>query len=370
MSFFPDYFTVIRGAPWGSQAFHPCSQTCHWHSQACHRCSQDCRQCSHMLLGARKVLSGTPRCSQTYHNHSHGTPVPVIRDPSYSERRPECPPKVWYSPEIDASKFTLHILSDTPGGFQRLKYILLMSHILNAGHVGDAVAVAVAVAAGDRLAAACDGRPTHRQNSWESHTSFSSSNKADETIKRIVGLLYQLFWDVIKEVLITAALIVVRLCHRSVHTSWVDPSADHAADTVYLFGWNLWRGRTTIRVKTMHYICACIINCENNVACIAHMLCFTSWTKLWQDCTLACFPGRQAIVDGRHGEANECQVDFINQWSIFHSHLSDAIEICPVNKMHNFSHCKLKLALLNWLSSQQSENKGTLNLPHKCLWGM
>ena len=27
------------------------------------------------------------------------------------------------TPEIDASKFTLHILSDTPGGSQRLKYI-------------------------------------------------------------------------------------------------------------------------------------------------------------------------------------------------------------------------------------------------------
>ena len=55
------------------------------------------------------------------------TSVPVIRDPSYSEGQPECPPRVRYSPEIDASKFTLHILSDTPGVFQRLKYILLMS---------------------------------------------------------------------------------------------------------------------------------------------------------------------------------------------------------------------------------------------------
>jgi len=36
------------------------------------------------LRGASKVLSGAPTCSQTYHNHSHGTPVPVIRDPSYS----------------------------------------------------------------------------------------------------------------------------------------------------------------------------------------------------------------------------------------------------------------------------------------------
>jgi len=78
------------------------------------------------IPGAPNVLSGAPRCSQTYHNHSHGTPVAVIRDPSYSEGRPECPPRVWYFPEIDPFKFTLHIISDTPGGFQRLKYILLM----------------------------------------------------------------------------------------------------------------------------------------------------------------------------------------------------------------------------------------------------
>jgi hypothetical protein len=81
---------------------------------------------SPVLPGAHDVLSGAPTCSQTYHNHSHGTPVPVIRDPSYSECRPECPPRVWDSPDIDASKCTLHILSDTPGGFQRLQYVLLM----------------------------------------------------------------------------------------------------------------------------------------------------------------------------------------------------------------------------------------------------
>jgi len=96
-----------------------CSQTCRRGSQACHRRS-------HVLPGAPEVLSGALRCSQTYHNHSHGTRVPVIRDPSYSQSRPECPPRVWYSPEIDASKFALHILSDTPGGFQRLRYIVLM----------------------------------------------------------------------------------------------------------------------------------------------------------------------------------------------------------------------------------------------------
>ena len=80
-----------------------------------------------VLPSEPKVLSTTRRCSPTYHNHSHGTPVPVIRDRSYSEVQLEWPPRVWYSPEIDTFKFTLHIRSDTPGVFQRRKYILLMS---------------------------------------------------------------------------------------------------------------------------------------------------------------------------------------------------------------------------------------------------
>jgi len=64
------------------------------------------------------VIRGAPR-------HVAGTPTLVASAPSFSEGWQECPPQVWYSPEIDASKFTLHILSDTPGGFQWLKYILL-----------------------------------------------------------------------------------------------------------------------------------------------------------------------------------------------------------------------------------------------------
>jgi len=104
------------------------SQTCPRHSQVLPGLSSALSGLSPVLPGAPKVLSGAPRCSQTYHNHSHDTPVPVIRDPSYSEGRQKCPPRVWYSPEIDASKFTLHILSDTPGVFQWLKYILLLQH--------------------------------------------------------------------------------------------------------------------------------------------------------------------------------------------------------------------------------------------------
>jgi len=64
------------------------------------------------LPGAPKVVVGAPRV--------------VVGAPSYSEGRQECPPRVWYSAEIDASMFTLHILSDTPWGFQCLKYIVLM----------------------------------------------------------------------------------------------------------------------------------------------------------------------------------------------------------------------------------------------------
>jgi len=78
------------------------------------------------LPGAPTVLHGASIWSQTNHNHSHGTSVPVIRDPSYTHCWRECPPMVWYSPAIDASKFTLHILANTPGGSQWLKHILLM----------------------------------------------------------------------------------------------------------------------------------------------------------------------------------------------------------------------------------------------------
>jgi len=102
------------------------SQSCCWRSEACYLCTEPCRRCSQVLPGAPEVPSCASRWSQTCHNHSHGTSVPVIRDLSYSEGCQRCHPRVWYSPEIDASKFTLHILSVTPGGSQWLKYILLM----------------------------------------------------------------------------------------------------------------------------------------------------------------------------------------------------------------------------------------------------
>jgi len=120
---FPDCSTVIWGAsrlvPGTPRLVIGAPRLVIW-------CSRACRRHSQVLPGAPGILSGTPTCSQTYQNHSHGTLVPVIRDHSYSVCQPDCPLRVWDSPEIDASKFTLHILPDTPGGFQWLKYILLM----------------------------------------------------------------------------------------------------------------------------------------------------------------------------------------------------------------------------------------------------
>ena len=104
-SVLPGLWSALQSGGWGSQA-------CRWRSQ--------------VLSVALKVLSGTLRCSQTYHNHFYGTPVQVISDHSYSESQLKYPPRVWYCPEIDTSKFALHILSDTSGGSQRLKYIFLM----------------------------------------------------------------------------------------------------------------------------------------------------------------------------------------------------------------------------------------------------
>ena len=110
---------MIRGASRFVCGAPRCSQTCCRRSEVCYKNSQ-------MLPGAPKDLSSTLRCSQTPYNHSPGTPVPVIRYPSYSDGRQECPHRVWYSPEIDAFKYTLHILSDTPGCFESLKYIVLL----------------------------------------------------------------------------------------------------------------------------------------------------------------------------------------------------------------------------------------------------
>jgi len=189
-------------------------------------------------------------------------------------------------------------------------------------------------------------------------------------MKIMVALLYQLLRDVMMEVLINAALSIVRLRHHTFHTSWVVPSANHAADSVNIFGLNLWQGCTKIDVKTTNYISACIVNRRMNVSGIALTLRSTSWAKLWRDPKLACCPGWQRMVDGCRSEGNECWVDYIRYSSIFHSHLSYAIEVCQVNKIQNFSRRKSKLALRNRPSSLCLDRQGTLNFPCDHLCGM
>jgi len=113
-----------------SQTCHRGSQAFHWRSQACHQGSQSCCRSTQVFSNPPIVFSITPRCSETYHNYTHPTPVLFIRDPQYLEGQPEFPGRVWYSPELDPSMFRLHILSDTLGGSQWLKYILLICPIL------------------------------------------------------------------------------------------------------------------------------------------------------------------------------------------------------------------------------------------------
>jgi hypothetical protein len=101
-----------------------CFQPCCWRSQVLAGLLL-------ALLGGPRLAISAPRCSQTYHNRFNSTVVPVTRDPSYTGARPECPPTVWYSSEIDVSQFTLYIIWDTPGGSQWLKSILLMVAQIN-----------------------------------------------------------------------------------------------------------------------------------------------------------------------------------------------------------------------------------------------
>jgi len=81
---------------------------------------------SHSALQLIKVL---PDLSPVFPGLSPAIPgasMAFVGAPSYSDGWQECPPAVWYSPEIDAYQFSLHILPETSGGFQRLKYIFLM----------------------------------------------------------------------------------------------------------------------------------------------------------------------------------------------------------------------------------------------------
>jgi len=117
-----------------------CLQTCRWRSQVPWSLSSALPGALRLVVGPPRHVASAPRCSQVHPKFSLAlrgvlkpipiTPVAVIRDPRYSEGRPEYPPRVWYSPEFDASKFTLHILTDTPGVFEWLEYILLRSMLV------------------------------------------------------------------------------------------------------------------------------------------------------------------------------------------------------------------------------------------------
>jgi len=202
----------------------------------------------------------------------------------------------------------------------------------------------------DGLATAGDCRLTNRQNSWDLQASFSSTNWAAETIRRHVRRISQLFWNIIKEVLIKTALTIVRLCHHWVSICWVDPLVHHVSDNIYDCGMNIWWGRTNIPLETTKYIYACIINLAINDSGTALMLCCTSWTNLWQNPNVASFQDWQTIVDGRCEEGDECWVGIINQQCIYRSRSSYAIYLYMVFTNYHFSRCKLKLAHLHWTS--------------------
>jgi len=119
MLIFPECPIMIQGALTLLAGISRCSQAFYPHSSTC-------RQCSQVFPCPPTGLFGTPSSFQTYLNHTHGTLVPVIRDSSYSEGWQKCAPRVRYSPQIDQSMFTLHIISDTLEGSQWLKYNLLM----------------------------------------------------------------------------------------------------------------------------------------------------------------------------------------------------------------------------------------------------
>jgi len=194
---------------------------------------------------------------------------------------------------------------------------------------------------------ACNGRPAHRQNSWESHVSLNCRSKTHERINRMVRMLYKLILDVIEEVIINAVLRILRLCHHWICTSWVDPSANHAADTVYHFNLNHWRVGTNICVETMNYIWACIINLMIYASWITLTLYSTSWTNLWWVPKPACFAGQQQMVNGCHSEGTEWWIDGINEKLIIHFHSLYAIEVWLVSSIHNIGSCRSKPVLIN-----------------------
>ena len=114
---FKNHWTI--SSSYDFQAYQQRSQSRYCLSQTALLCIEVLPAMLPALPGLSPVLPDAPRLVV-------GGPRLVASSPSYSEGRQEFPPRVWYSPEITASKFTLHILSDTPVGFQWLLYIMLM----------------------------------------------------------------------------------------------------------------------------------------------------------------------------------------------------------------------------------------------------
>jgi len=189
-------------------------------------------------------------------------------------------------------------------------------------------------------------------------------------MNRFVLLRYQLSQDIITNVLIIAARIIVKFWHTWVHTCCVDSLVNHGADSAYvsasILGWPLVK----ISVAMMDFIGVCTMHRVINVSCIVYMFCFTFWTTLWWDSILTWIQGRQIMVNSCYSKGNQCLVDSINQGLIIHSNLWYTIEVCPVNDMHHFSPCHWNLGLLKRLTRQQFNWKQTLNVRYECFWGM
>jgi hypothetical protein len=99
------------------------------------------------------------------------------------------------------------------------------------------------------------------------------------------------------------------------------------------------------------------------------MLYSTFCTTLWYEPINAYLRGKQGMVDGGHGKLNQYRVNFTNQISIYHFHLTCAMEACQVNKINIFGHYKLTFALLHPSSRQQLNIMGNLYLTSQTFVG-
>jgi hypothetical protein len=159
------------------------------------------------------------------------------------------------------------------------------------------------------------------------------------------------------------------VCQHCVRTIGVHSSAHHAVDIAYSFGLNVRQGRTKICIEAIIFIRLCGLPLDISDSCMAYTLCCPSVTTLWRDPIVGCFQVKivylsLVVVRGKTVLLIVSMKD--QSWK---SHISYAIAVCPVIKIHNLSYRKWKLAFVNWSSRQWSNKKVTLILPHECLWG-